>query len=102
MDFVWIFCCQIIWITQASNLEITKKNYGNTDIDMSETSLCSSITRPFDDPLPFESYITLFFFVYMVSVLFLTCQSNIVVGGGGGGRGLIKYIFVHYSCMPKG
>ena len=25
MDFVWIFCCQKIWITQASNLEITKK-----------------------------------------------------------------------------
>ena len=23
------FCCQKIWITQASNLEITKKNYGN-------------------------------------------------------------------------
>ena len=25
LDFVWIFCCQKIWITQASNLEITKK-----------------------------------------------------------------------------
>ena len=24
------FCCQKFWITQASNLEITKKNYGNT------------------------------------------------------------------------
>ena len=30
LDFVWIFCFQKIWITQASNLEITKKNYGNT------------------------------------------------------------------------
>ena len=25
LDFFWNFCCQKVWITQASNLEITKK-----------------------------------------------------------------------------
>ena len=33
------FCCQKIWITQASNLEITKKNYGNTVTSKTECSV---------------------------------------------------------------
>ena len=31
LDFVWIFCCQKFWITQASNLEITKKSMATLD-----------------------------------------------------------------------
>ena len=42
---VWIFCCQKIWITQVSNLEITPKNYGNTEQAMQKLSKCPWSTQ---------------------------------------------------------
>ena len=38
--FCLVFCFQNFWITQASNLEITKKNYGNT-VEVSPRSTIS-------------------------------------------------------------